>query len=266
MWRASQIAKSALPGPVVDAIRQRKGSRSSAADIDLERLAQIRQASREQLLDVRFLESTLLPQLGVSDEMLFPPRALDGYAGGLRALQWPIQFGPYLRHLSRYNIRSYIELGVRHGGTFVITIEYLRRFGPLDRALGVDTRDSPGVCRYARETAGVSFVRANTHSAEFRELLAAHLPVDLVLIDGDHSEEGCWQDFCLVSDAASVIVFHDIVGQRNPDVGKVWQRVRRTRADEFEFVEFTEQYEEVVARTGGPTAGFGIAARRADCH
>jgi hypothetical protein len=32
--------------------------------------------------------------------------------------------------LASHRVENYLEIGVRHGGTFVITVEYLSRFHP----------------------------------------------------------------------------------------------------------------------------------------
>ena len=41
--------------------------------------------------------------------------------------------------LSDMKIRSYIEVGVGRGGTFIVTVEYLNRFHPIERAVAVVT-------------------------------------------------------------------------------------------------------------------------------
>jgi len=65
------------------------------------------------------------------------PDELYQFCGrGLHYWQYPNQFSKYLVRLSQFKVESYLEIGVRHGGTFVITVEYLSRFHPLKCAIG----------------------------------------------------------------------------------------------------------------------------------
>jgi len=193
------------------------------------------------------------------------PAELHRYCGaGLRCWQYPSQLAGYLVLLSRLGIRSYLEIGVRHGGTFVLTVEYLRRFHPLAQAVAVDLGDSPSLREYAATSSGVQFLQADSHSAEFRQFIAGHPGFDLALIDGDHTAEGCWQDFELVRDRAAIVAFHDIVSDVVPGVGEVWRRVRAECGDRYEFHEFTAQYDSLQRRTGQRFLGLGVAVARAD--
>jgi hypothetical protein len=236
--------------------------------LDFSRLALIRDASLGELRDPDFLEHRLIPGLGLNDEGFEQiPVELHRYCGtGLRCWQYPRQLAGYLVLLSRLGIRSYLEIGVRHGGTFVLTVEYLRRFGPLERALAVDLGDAPSLREYAGRTEGVRFVQADSHSAEFRSFFEREPAFDLALIDGDHTAEGCWQDFELVRARASVLAFHDIASDVVPGVGEVWQRVRAECAGTHEFHEFTAQYESLHRRTGRRYLGLGVAVGAIDSH
>jgi hypothetical protein len=93
--------------------------------------------------------------------------------------------------------------------------------------------------------------KANSQSREFQATPRAQESFDLVLIDGDHSEEGCRGDFELVRDRARIIAFHDIVSVDVPGVQKVWKEVKAGYTQRFGFIEFCQQYPE-------PGDGFGI--------
>ena len=108
--------------------------------IDTSRVELLDQVSEEDLRDAGRLEREVLPRLGLNADLteLLPP-ALQPYLDqGLRYSQYPNQFGPYLACLARYPVRSYMEVGVQHGGTFLITTAYLSRLHALDRAVAVD--------------------------------------------------------------------------------------------------------------------------------
>jgi len=236
-----------------------------AQALDLSRLALVRAASLAQLQDAAWLEHTLLPALGLNDEGFEQiPTELHRFCGtGLRCWQYPRQLAGYLVLLSRLGVCSYLEIGVRHGGTFLLTVEYLRRFQPLREALAVDLGDAPAVRAYAAENAGVSFLQADSHAPEFRARIEAHPGFDLALIDGDHTAEGCWADFELVRPRARVVAFHDTVSDVVPGVGEVWRRVRAECAEGCEFHEFTAQYESLERRTGKRFLGLGVAVPKA---
>src|SRR5687768_3987306 len=125
--------------------------RLHALPIDLERVALIREREPRQLADPAELEALLL-QLGLNDEGMHElPASLHPHCGqGLRIWQYPIQFSRYLAHLSKLKVRSYLELGVRHGGAFVATVEVLERFSPLQFAVGVDLLPCPALEEYRR--------------------------------------------------------------------------------------------------------------------
>jgi hypothetical protein len=83
-----------------------------------------------------------------------------------------------------------------------------------------------------------------------------------VLIDGDHSEEGCRRDFENLKHHAKILVFHDIVSSPVPGVIKVWQDVKEQEKDSFDFFEYTDQYDEVVNRRNETLLGIGVAIRK----
>jgi cephalosporin hydroxylase len=264
---ARKLARRILPNGVgvrVDRARHKR-TLTRSKDLDLSRIDLIGAASRDELLDPRFLELELLPALGFNDEVLDEfPAELHGHCGeGLRHWQYPNQFAPYLVGLSRRQIRSYLEIGCRHGGTFVITVEYLSRFGNIDRAIAADILAArPSLKRYVEARPGAQFVKADSQSERFRDLIRKEGPFDLVLIDGDHSHEGCQRDLDNVKPHTSIIVLHDIVSDTCPGVPAVWREFRATGADEWEFHEYADQYEEVRSRTGSSYLGIGVAVRK----
>jgi Methyltransferase domain len=262
--------KAVLPDAMVRRIQAKLSMRAAerqqpSQPIDLSRIGLIHNAPFEQLSDPTYLENDLLPRLGLNgEEPETFPRSLHPYLGfGLLHWQYPNQFAKYLVELSRHGIESYLELGVRHGGTFVITVEYLSRFKPVRRALGVDLVAVPELKRYASTRPGVTVRRADSHSDAFRRLVEAEGPFDLALIDGDHSERGCRRDFETVRDNARNIAFHDVDSPSTaPGVVKVWQQAKRDHADRFDFLEFTDQYEEVEREHGVRYLGLGLAIAR----
>lgn len=263
------FAVTRLPAPAVELLRnvawRLKGQQQGPTTrLDFSTIGALRSATDEELRDPVFLEKSLLPRLGLNDEGLVQtPDELHPVCGrGIRIWQYPSQFAPYIAFLGGLGIRSYLEIGVRHGGTFICTVEYLSRFQKLTAAVAMDLGACPSLEEYGRSNPLCRFVQVDSHSRQFLDFMGAHEKFDLALIDGDHSEEGCWQDFLNVREKASVLAFHDIVSDAVPGVPAVWKRVQASYSTEYEFFEFTAQYASVQKRTGQKFLGIGVAVPR----
>lgn len=230
--------------------------RLHALPIDLERVALIRGGDPAQLSRPADLEALLL-KLGLNDEALHEfPSSLHPHCGqGLRIWQYPNQFGPYLACLSGLRVRSYLELGVRHGGAFVATVEVLERFSPLDFAVGVDLLPCPALEEYRRMNPRAEFVRMNTQSPEFGAVLDRLGPIDLVFIDSHHEETQCRREVESLGSRANMIALHDIANVDWPGVRTVWEEVKASGT--YDCHEFTDQYGQL-----GPYMGIGLAVKR----
>lgn len=150
-------------------------------------------------VDMRILQTPLmleawLEQFGVeghvSNEHPENRRYICGR--GLRVSQYLNQFAEYLVWLSKQGIRKYLEVGTYFGGTFVVTTEYLRRFGPV-QSIGIDIKARPLWKEYDTDHAVLK--QMDSHGEDFRRLLEAEGPFDLILIDGDHSYPSVKADF-----------------------------------------------------------------------
>lgn len=220
-------------------------------------VATLRAASLENLRDPGWLEYELLPHLGLNDEMQheFPTTLYPWCGHGLKSWQYPNQFSRYLRHLGDLGIRSYVEIGCRHGGTFIITVEYLRRFGDLSQVAAIDIMRSPIVEAYA-EFQAFDYLVASSRSPEALQFLA-QVPWDLALIDGDHSMEGCWHDYCAVRNTTRRIALHDIASDVCGGVVQVWKLIEAV-VPGHRLLTQQQQYDEVRARTGRSYLGIGV--------
>lgn len=253
--------KRALPDGLVRFILRAKWERMKT--VDLGQLENIRQKNTDYLAQATLLENDLLPQLGLNNELLYQmPEELYPFTGkGLLYWQYPNQFSQYLVLLSGLKISSYLEIGVRHGGTFLITVEYLQKFYPLQKAVGVDVGYAPSVVIYAKQNPACQFFQADTQTERFTDRLKKEGNFDLVLIDGNHEERECRNDFLAVKERAGIIVLHDIVSVICPGVQKLWQQIK-AQPEEFSFFEFTQQYDSVLKRTGENFFGIGVAIKK----
>jgi hypothetical protein len=231
-----------------------------AKPIELDRARLLRDAPRDRLLDAAWLEHELIPALGLNDDLphLYP-RALAQHTGhGLRSWQYPSQVAPYLVEVARRGVRRYLEIGVEHGGTFVLSVEYLSRFAELDLAVALDVIDVPSLREFEAARRGVRFLRASSRSRAFRRLLESEPRFDLVLIDGDHVYDAVRSDWETVRPHARMVAFHDIADADSPGVRRLWSELREREAGGYELLEFTAQYDEVP----GSHLGIGLAVAR----
>ncbi len=224
--------------------------------IDLTRIDLLRDRERDWLADPRNLEP-LIPLLGLNgDAVAEYPAELHPYCGtGLRMWQYPNQFARYLADLARLGSRSYLEIGIRHGGTFVATVEYLDRFRPLDFAIGVDILPCPSMPAYEERNPRARFVRIDTMSAAYPDLLAATGAIDLVLVDSFHDETLCRAEVMAVRPRARAIALHDITSDDWPGVRVVWEELKAS--GDYDCREYTDQYD-----LGRSYMGLGLAVRR----
>lgn len=231
---------------------------------DLSVLEFLKSKDRSYLSNASLLESDLLLKLGINNEWLDQmPVELHSFCGqGVYAWQYPNQFSKYLVKLSGFKIDSYLEIGIHRGGTFIITLEYLKKFHPVQYAIGIDIEPCPALREYGPANPNVNFMLADSRSRLFKEFIKTHSAFDLVLIDGDHDESVCQNDFNNVKDKANICVLHDITSASVRGPGKVWRRIKSKYADEYHFFEYTDQYDSVKKRTGKSYLGVGVAIKK----
>ena len=89
--------------------------------MDLTRISLIKESLLEDLENSDYLED-LIVKLGFNTEILREqPQIVKENGGGLLIWQYPNQFSKYLCLLRKQKISSFIEIGCRWGGTFVLT-------------------------------------------------------------------------------------------------------------------------------------------------
>lgn len=230
--------------------------------LEIKRIQIIRDSEMLDLTDASGLEDVMF-QLGLNTENSVElPRCMLENGGGLKIWQYPNQFSKYLIQLSKLgSIRSYIEIGCRWGGTFILTTEYLSKFRQLERAVAVDLIESP-VEVYCEFNSICEFKQADSHSEEFKQYMKSN-HFDLIFIDGDHSYEGVRADYDISKDSGRIFVFHDIVNAHCEGVVQFWNELKVNSADIYDFYEFVDQYEEVLERTGKKFLGIGVAVKKA---
>jgi cephalosporin hydroxylase len=218
----------------------------------------IEDCSINQLLDVSWVEHQFLPRLGLNNEYHHEfPKSLHPFCGGgLRLWQYPKQFAPYLRRLLEISPSSYLEIGVRHGGSFIITCEYLRRFKRLRRCVAIDPYLSPAIEEYRNLRDEVVWVSdRSTSTAALEEFTSRRW--DYVFVDGDHDFQAVWADYEIGSRHSKYIGFQNIVSDTCPGVARMWRKISSERPELVVF-EMTDQYPEIQEHLQLTLMGLGI--------
>ncbi len=209
------------------------------------------------------LESQL-PLLGINDEMLeqFPKELYKHCTGlGLRFWQYPNQFSAYLKFLSQLEINSYLEIGCRWGGTFIIVSEALRQRNPNITLYACDImRRSEILAEYStiekfNYLNKSSFTlrrkdfhgkRNNDHNFIMPSLPITENLIDLVFVDGGHQYASVEKDFNLARRlGAKYIAFHDISSSVCPGSTNHWNKLKEKYKNQYVFHEFVDQYDSV---------------------
>lgn len=198
----------------------------------------------------------LLPEFGFNDENPneLPKTMLSQPGLGLRIWQYPNQFEPYMSWLASQagSINSYLEIGTRHGGTFVTQVETLRRLNPaFNRAVAVDLIEQPSLLE------SYEYRQQDSGSESFRQWIDGEF-FDVVFVDGDHSYGGVANDAAVTIDRCNIQIFHDISSHACVDVPRFWREHREACHSTHDVLEFTAQYEEVA----GDFLGIGVLVRK----
>ena len=211
------------------------------------------------LRNASMLENDLLLQFGLNAEEFikeFPSHLYPYCDKGLRSWQYPSQFSKFLVYLSTLKINSYLEIGTRHGGTFIIINEYLRRFNGPIKSIGIDPYYSPIMHTYASQwNDSITYVIDRSTSSRYIEL--TQFQFDFCFIDGDHLLEPLLMDFQMIKNNCKYIAFHDIFSSACEPVGNVWNKIK-FYYPKRSIMEFIGQYEEVYQRTNETYLGIGV--------
>lgn len=162
---------------------------------------------------------------------------------GRDASQNPQEICGFIELLQHEGVRSYLEIGARHGDTF---FDVMRSLPTGSRGVAVDlpggnwgTSKSQSHLRMACDDLrqrgyDVHCIFANSQDSGTAEIVDSMGPYDAALIDGDHLYRGVKRDWELYGHRARLIAFHDIAGegqrQRSSqlpvEVPRLWREIR----------------------------------------
>lgn len=158
--------------------------------------------------------------------------------------QTPDQLAKALVYLSQFKIESYCEIGVFQGGNFMFVSEYLKRFNPEIKCIGIDPTNYMNIeIRYliaAEDWMELSQVTSDPFRGR---------KFDLVFIDGEHSGGWVERDWKNLGQFAKICMFHDIQEVGCPEVVDFWAKLDRKGKKTAEFLDHTSE---------NPSQGIGI--------
>jgi predicted O-methyltransferase YrrM len=181
---------------------------------------------------------------------------------------------PLIQELRSHELGSVVEIGTDLGGSLylwcrlaaadatIVSIDLPGgAFGRSEAAVAARTLGD-----YARDEQHLHLLQLDSHRkstlARLAEILRSR-PVDLLMIDGDHSYEGVKTDFELYSPLVAdggLVVLHDILpNEVSPDchVDRLWRELRAR----YEVTEFVDAWDD---RGLGSWGGIGVIHWRRD--
>lgn len=176
--------------------------------------------------------------------------------------QDPGELRRFIDLLISRGVRSYCEIGARHGDTFHAVMSSLPvgSFGVAvdmpDGAWGKSGTDkalSRAADDLRKRGYDIEVVIGDSHSRAVQDKVRAFGPFDALFIDADHTLDGVKTDWLAYKDMSRIVAFHDINGEGQTDkarglpieVHKLWRDLRQ----KYCHVEFVN-----------PAAKFGIGA------
>jgi hypothetical protein len=181
------------------------------------------------------------PEVFGQDELF---KNKDAYQAGI--YQTPDQIAKALVYLSDFPISTYLEVGVFQGGNFLFVSEYLHRFNPNIRCIGIDPTAASFLNNEIQwvieKEVWITFKPITSDSIQGQEF-------DVVFIDGEHTTEWINKDWNNVGKFAKLALIHDIQETTCPDIIEFWSELKKSKKKTVEFLDCTSSV---------PTQGIGI--------
>jgi cephalosporin hydroxylase len=205
----------------------------------------------------------ILPTFGMNDESLDEmPEIFKPYFGwGIKFWQYPNQFSKLLTFLKDKEIDSYLEMGVRWGGTFIIMNEFLMKYNPMLEAHCLDIIPASDILhKYQTEYRSSRFwyhqMESNSPfffvNLEGGDNILPNKKIDLVFIDACHAYHCIMRDYYLsLMLGPKFIMFHDIVNVNTKGAKLAWDQIKKNHKKTYEFI---DQYDDM----NGKYLGIGL--------
>jgi hypothetical protein len=204
----------------------------------------------------------ILPTFGMNNEQLFEmPKEFEPYSGwGIKFWQYPNQLSKLIIYLRDKEINSYLEIGVRWGGTFIILNEVFKLSNPHLESYANDLIEASEILDiYQNKFTNNQFKYLQMASNDvylfytLGPMIFKPQPnIDCVLVDGCHTYWCVKEDYQrALNMGAKYIIFHDIVSQSSSPCKIIWNDIKKKHRKTYEFV---DQYDSV----RGTYLGIGV--------
>lgn len=154
----------------------------------------------------------------------------------LNLQQLPAEFAQFLQFLKKLESKSYLEIGVGHGGSFLLSTLFqtklemahcvdncAQNFGPEYENQQQSIKNKIEILKSIKKIDNIQFF--NMSSEDF--FINNKNNYDVIFIDGDHSYEGVKKDFdqaLKIINDNGYIIFHDISGNEQ-GITKIWDEL-----------------------------------------
>jgi len=167
------------------------------------------------------------------------------FQGGLKLQQIPNEYASLLLFLKARTPRSYLEIGIGNGGSWLVLSYFLKSSlsvshavdnlsygGAIKQRIEDITNIQNFICKYISD--------ANFYLSDSTAFLLNNVgPYDVIFIDGDHSYEGVKSDYDKAKEILNkggVIILHDIASDSSPGVQKFWCELKEMQLEWKEFI------------------------------
>ena len=191
----------------------------------------------------------VLPTFGMNDEYTdeIPERFREYMGWGIKLWQYPNQFSKLLTFLKNKRIGSYLEIGVRYGGSFIVINELLKRYNGYVESHCIDVIAPSDILHtYQHDFVRERFYyhQMESQSPHIFQILAnfeydrLSKKIDLIFIDGCHSYTCVKQDYhaCLMF-GPKYLIFHDIVNHHTSGTRLAWNEIKKNHKKTYEFLD-----------------------------
>ena len=172
---------------------------------------------------------------------------------GRKASQDEGELRGFISLLQERGVKSYCEVGARHGDTFHevmigLPVGSVGVAVDLPGGLWGTERSRPHLERVIADLCArgykASCIFGDSQTDATKRLIIGRGPYDAILLDGDHTLKGVTRDWQLYGDMAPIVAFHDITGTGQAEkvhgspveVPILWDAIVRSGESVREFV------------------------------
>ncbi len=225
-----KIIKFLLPNYLLNFITKNGNNITNEIDVDIDYGIKVLEQIPEDFTLSYFIK-WIRYKAGSSNTKYFKTNLF----GGLKLQQVPEEYANVFFEIIKINPKSYLEIGIGNGGSWLTFSYLLRKTLTISHAV-----DNLAYAKYIRQKSDDFFkirnyLRNHIANVEFFDsdskvfLDSNENMYDVIFIDGDHSYEGVKSDFEKAIrhvNKGGIVIFHDIVSVGSPGVAEFWNEFK----------------------------------------